>query len=127
LAHNILDGSAGTDANMRNVALFRALRNGADALSVQGDFPTLSDPRHANAYSPLWDAQVGVWTPQAIARGLNKRQTDENQILELAVKGLIAGPNGAPYGSAGFVINRPVLGFLNRQPRADLVANPLSN
>ncbi|MGI8827359.1 MAG: hypothetical protein ACR2JC_17300 [Chloroflexota bacterium] len=127
LAHNILDGPAGTDANMANVGLFRALRNGADSLNVQGDFPTLADPRHANAYSPLWDAQVGVWTPSAIARKLNRRQRDENQILELAVKGLITGPNGAPYGSAGFVINCPVIGFLNRSPKADLVPNPLPN
>ena len=26
--------------------------------------PTLKDPRHAAAYSPLWDAQLGLWTPR---------------------------------------------------------------
>ena len=35
-----------------------ALRNGGDLLNVFGDFPTLADPRHADAYSPLWDAQL---------------------------------------------------------------------
>lgn len=127
LAHNILDSPSGQDANMHNVALFRSLRNGGDSLNVQGDFPTLSDPRHANAYSPLWDAQVGVWTPQAIARKLNRRQTDENQILRLGVRGMITGPNGAPYGSAGFVINCPVIGFLHQVPQGDLIPNPLPN
>jgi len=34
---------------------------------VFGDFPTLTDPRHADAYSPPWDAQLGLWTPKAVA------------------------------------------------------------
>ncbi len=126
LAHVILDGHGSEDAYMDNAGLMSALRNNGDALNTQGDFPTLDDPRHANAYSPLWDAQVGVWTPEAIAKGLNKRQNDENEILRLAVAGLITGPNGAPYGSAGFVINCPVIGFTNQRPTEDLVPNPLS-
>ncbi len=126
LAHVILDGHGSEDAYMDNEGLMSALRNGGDSLNTQGDFPTLDDPRHANAYSPLWDAQIGVWTPDAIAKGLNKRQNDENQILRLAVAGLITGPNGAPYGSVGFVINCPVIGFTNNRPTEDLVPNPLS-
>ncbi|MDQ6694523.1 MAG: hypothetical protein M3014_08905 [Chloroflexota bacterium] len=125
-AHNILDAYGDQDASADNTDMIAALRNGGDSLNTQGDFPTQSDPRHANAYSPLWDAQVGVWTPAAIAKGVNTRQNDENQILKLAVDGLITGPGGAPYGSAGFVINCPVVGFLNRQPIKDLVPNPLS-
>jgi len=127
LAHVILDGHNAEDANMSTMGLLQALHDGGDARNVQGDFPTLDSPRHANAYSPLWDAQVGVWTKAAIAKGLNKLQTDENQILELAAKGLITGPMGAPYGSAGFVINCPVVGFLNARPGADLVPNPLAD
>ncbi|MBA3944238.1 MAG: hypothetical protein H0X37_06695 [Herpetosiphonaceae bacterium] len=127
LAHLILDGHATEDASMANAALIGSLRGDGDTLNVQGDFPTLNDPRHANAYSPLWDAQVGMWTPEAVAQGLNKRQTDENAILTLAVKGMITGPDGAPYGSAGFVINCPAIAFLNKEPSADLVPNPLSD
>jgi hypothetical protein len=55
-----------------------ALRNGGDLLNVFGDFPTLADPRHADAYSPLWDAQLGLWTSKAVSAGLNTRQIDEN-------------------------------------------------
>lgn len=124
-AHTILDAYGDQDANVQNTALIAALRNGGDALNTQGDFPTQADPRHANAYSPLWDAQVGVWTPAAIAKGLNKRQNDENQILKLAVDGLITGPDGMPYGSAGFVINCPVIGFMLQEPLEDLAPNPL--
>lgn len=125
-AHTILDGYGDQDANTQNTAMIAALRNGADSLNTQGDFPTLGDPRHANAYSPLWDAQVGVWTPAAIAKGLNTRQNDENVILKLAVDGMITGPDGMPYGSAGFVINCPVIGFLAQEPAKDLIPNPLT-
>jgi hypothetical protein len=34
--------------------------------------PLLS-PRHADAYSPLWDHQLALWTPKAVKEGLNKR------------------------------------------------------
>lgn len=124
-AHDILDAYGDQDANTQNTALIAALRDGGDSLNVQGDFPTLGDPRHANAYSPLWDAQVGVWTNDAINKGLNKRQNDENEVLKLAVDGLITGPDGMPYGSAGFVINCPVIGFMLQQPTNDLAPNPL--
>ena len=54
--HLVKDGYASTDASADNTALIDALRNGGDLLNVFGDVPTLSDPRHADAYSPLWDA-----------------------------------------------------------------------
>jgi hypothetical protein len=97
-----------------------------DPFNVQGDFPTLASPRHANAYSPLWDVQLGFWTAAAIKQGVNTRQTDENVILNLAVKGLITGPGGAPYGSAGFVVNCPPVAYLDQQPTADTAQNPLN-
>ncbi len=75
--HLVLDGHASEDASAGNTALINALRNGGDLLNVFGDFPTLSDPRHAQAYSPLWDAQLGQWTQKAINAGLNTRQIDE--------------------------------------------------
>ena len=67
-AHLILDGHASEDASADNTALIDSLRNGGDLLNVFGDFPTLNDPRHADAYSPLWDAQLGQWTTRPSAR-----------------------------------------------------------
>lgn len=123
LDHLVKDGLNAQDASLNNPALLTALRNGGDALNVLGDFPSLDDPRHANAYSPLWDAQLGEWTKKAIAAGLNTRQTDENQILNLAFSrpDLLTGPGGAAYGSVGFVINCPIIGFTNHIPTNDLV------
>src|SRR6516225_5025237 len=82
--HLILDGHASEDASASNGALIDALRQGGDLLNVFGDFPTLSDPRHAEAYSPLWDAQLGQWTAKAIQLGVDKRQIDEVQVFNLA-------------------------------------------
>ncbi|MGB8349351.1 MAG: hypothetical protein WCE47_02900, partial [Gaiella sp.] len=72
--HLVNDGHASEDASAGNTALIDALRNGGDLLNVFGDFPTEKDPRHADAYSPLWDAQLGLWTDKAVKAGLNTRQ-----------------------------------------------------
>ncbi len=121
--HLIRDGHASQDASAGDTALIDALRNGGDLLNTLGDFPSLADPRHANAYSPLWDAQFGEWSKKAIDGKLNTRQTDENQILNLAAtrSDLLTGPGGAPYGSVGFVINCPIIGFQDEEPTNDLV------
>ena len=123
LIHLIKDGHATEDASLRNVALLAALRRGGDARNVQGDFPTITDPRHSTPYSPLWDAQLGEWTPKAVKARLNTLQTDENKILNLAASrpDLLTGPGGARYGSVGFVINCPVIAFTDKEPLADLV------
>ena len=121
--HLIRDGHASEDASAGNTALIDALRNGGDLLNTLGDFPSLADPRHANAYSPLWDAQFGEWSKKAVDGKLNTRQTDENEILNLVATrpDLVTGPGGAPYGSVGFVINCPIIGFQDNEPTADRV------
>src|SRR5205085_5094063 len=110
----VKDGHASEDASPDNTALIDALRNGGDLLNVFGDFPTLNDPRHAQAYSPLWDAQLGLWTDKAVKEGLNTRQTDEVQVFNLAATrpDLITGINPAtgqpaPYRATGVDIHCP--------------------
>ena len=111
-----------------NTAFINALRYGGDLLNVFGDFPTLSDPRHADAYSPLWDAQLGLWTPKAITEGLNKRQMDEGQVFNLPPPGPtltgynVATGQPAPYGSVGVDINCAVIGYTATAPTANLAS-----
>jgi hypothetical protein len=131
--HLVKDGQASEDASAGNTALIDALRNGGDLLNVFGDFPTLSDPRHADAYSPLWDAQLGLWTDKAVKEGLNTRQIDEVQVFNLAATrpDLITGIDPAtgrpaPYGAAGVDINCAVIGFTDKAPTANL-ADPVPN
>lgn len=123
-AHLILDGHAAEDASADNTALINALRNGGDLLNVFGDFPSEADPRHAQAYSPLWDAQLGQWTDKAIQEGLDTRQIDENVVFNLAATrpDLLTGAGGTPYGAQGIDINCAVIGFTNKAPTANLVA-----
>ncbi|HEY2473934.1 MAG TPA: hypothetical protein VGI19_03950 [Candidatus Cybelea sp.] len=111
-----LHGNLGKNATLANSSTL------GSPLNVQGDFPSLDDPRHANAYSPLWDAQLGVWTASAVKGGKNVRQTDENQILNLVGDGYLTGPGGAPYGSA-FVVNCPPVAYVNERPDKDLAMN----
>ena len=129
----VKDGHASEDASASNTALINALRNGGDLLNVFGDFPTLADPRHAQAYSPLWDAQLGLWTDKAVQAGLNTRQIDENVVFNLAATRpeLLTGINPAtgqpaPYGAAGVDINCAVIGFTAMAPTANL-ATPVPN
>jgi hypothetical protein len=127
--HLVLDGHASEDASLSNTGLIEGLRHGGDLLNVFGDFPTLADPRHADAYSPLWDAQLGLWTEKAVKQGLNKRQIDENQVFNLAATrpDLLTGVDPAtgkpaPYGAVGVDINCAVIGFTEKAPTANLEA-----
>src|SRR6266536_1434739 len=131
--HLVEDGHASEDASAGNTALINALRNGGDLLNVFGDFPTEKDPRHAQAYSPLWDAQLGLWTDKAVQQGLNTRQIDEVQVFNLAATrpDLLTGIDPAtgepaPYGSVGVDINCAVIGFTDKAPTANL-ADPAPN
>jgi hypothetical protein len=128
--HLALDGHVGDDASLGNTAMIDALRHGGDLLNVFGDFPTLTDPRHSDAYSPLWDAQLGLWTPKAVKAGLNTRQIDENTVLNLAATrpDLLTGVDPAtgqpePYGSVGVDINCAVIGYTAKAPTAALQPN----
>ena len=125
--HLVKDGHAAEDASADNTTLIKALRNGGDLLNVFGDFPTLSDPRHAQAYSPLWDAQLGLWNAKAVQQGLNTRQIDEVQVFNLAATrpDLLTGVDPAsgqpaPYGSAGVDIDCAVIAFISQPPTANL-------
>jgi hypothetical protein len=131
--HLTKDGHVGEDASASNSALIDALRNGGDLLNVFGDFPTMDDQRHAQAYSPLWDAQLGLWTQKAVQQGMNRRQIDEVQVFNLAATrpDLLTGVDpatGQPaaFGSVGVDINCAVLGFLVKAPNHNL-ADPAPN
>jgi hypothetical protein len=110
------DGNLDKDATLANSSTLDT------SVNVQGDFPSLDDPRHANAYSPLWDVQLGQWTDKAVSDGKNTRQTDENEILNLVGQGYITGPGGSPYGGV-FVVNCPPVAYVNNRPSADKAEN----
>ncbi|MCC6858376.1 MAG: hypothetical protein IT158_07440 [Bryobacterales bacterium] len=98
-----INGPRGCD-NPQRQGIDSALLDGRSPLNVLGGIPTV-----ATDYSPLWDANVGAWTDEAIQKAWRSRVIDEFQILALVEAGAITGPGGAKYGSAGFVINCPIV------------------
>jgi hypothetical protein len=98
-----VNGPTGKD-NPQRQGLNSALSDGASPLNVLGGIPTV-----ATDYSPIWDLNPAVWTQQAIARGYRARMTEEFAILGLVEKGFLTGLNGQKFGSAGLVVNCPIV------------------
>ncbi|MGI8550942.1 MAG: hypothetical protein ACR2PL_09180, partial [Dehalococcoidia bacterium] len=78
--------------------------NDRPPLQVIGGIPTVTLD-----YSPLWDLNLGEWTPDAISQGYRARVTEEFQILGLVEQGWITGPMGKPFGSTGIIVNCPIV------------------
>jgi len=90
--------------NPQRQGLNSAIVDGSGPLNIFGGIPTI-----ATDYSPMWDLNLGEWTPEAIKRGYRSRLTEEFQILGFAQRGWITGPGGKKYGSTGIIINCPVV------------------
>ena len=97
------NGPTGKD-NPQRQGLNSAISDGLSPLNVLGGIPTV-----ATDYSPLWDLNPGVWTQEAIEKGIRSRMTEEFAILGMAEKGWITGLDGKPFGSSGFVVNCPIV------------------
>jgi hypothetical protein len=92
------------EINPQRQGLFSALRGEGGPLNVLGGIPTI-----ATDYSPLWDANVGEWTPEAVANNYRSRVIEEFEILGYVRRGFMTGPGGTPYGSSGLIINCPIV------------------
>ena len=80
------------------------LADGYRPNNVLGGIPTI-----ALDYSPAWDANLYEWTDDAINRGFRGQLREEFQVLTFVRDGLLTGPGGAAFGSAGFSINCPIV------------------
>lgn len=60
-------------------------------------------------YSPLWDVHLAAWTSEAIAAGLNSRQSDYGTVQGLVDHGYITGPGGSRFAASGFIVNCPII------------------
>jgi hypothetical protein len=91
--------------NPRRQGLSADLRDGHRPNNTLGGIPTI-----ALDYSPAWDANLYTWTDEAISKGYRQQLREEFQILTYAQDGLITGASAtAPFGSAGFSINCPIV------------------
>jgi hypothetical protein len=94
--------------NPQRQGLSADLADGYRPNNVLGGIPTF-----ALDYSPAWDAQLLEWTPAAVSKGYRAQVREEFQVLTFVQDGLITSPGGAPFGSAGFAINCPIVQRLN--------------
>ena len=90
--------------NPQRQGLNSALMGEGSPLNVLGGIPTI-----ATDYSPLWDINAGVWTEEAIDNEYHSRLTEEFAILGFVEQGWITGLDGAEYGSAGIIVNCPIV------------------
>ena len=90
--------------NPKRQGLSADLANGYRPNNTLGGIPTI-----ALDYSPIWDANLYEWTPEAISKGYREQLREEFQILTFVNDGLLTGPGGKPFGSAGFSINCPIV------------------
>jgi hypothetical protein len=95
-------------ANPQRQGLSADLNDGFRPNNTLGGIPTI-----ALDYSPAWDANLYTWTQDAINKGYREQLREEFQILTFVQDGLLTGPGGAPFGSAGFSINCPIVIRLN--------------
>lgn len=98
-----INGPRGCD-NPQRQGLNAAVTDGEAPFNVLGGIPTI-----APDYSPLWDANIGQWTQEAIDAGFRSRLIDEFQILSFVEFGFMTGPGGVDYGSTGIIINCPIV------------------
>lgn len=83
---------------------FSAIRGEGGPLNILGGIPTV-----ATDYSPLWDVNVGRWTDYAVEAGIRHRLVDEFLYLGQVARGYITAPDGGEFGSAGIIVNCPIV------------------
>jgi hypothetical protein len=98
-----VNGPVGKD-NPQRQGIFSAILDGRSPLNILGGIPTI-----ATDYSPLWDVNPFVWTKEAIDKGYRSRLSEEFDILGKADRGWITGLGGGKFGSAGFIVNCPIV------------------
>ena len=108
VTNGFTNGDLGKSATIKNHpgrnGLNSALRGDGGPLNVLGGIPTI-----ATDYSPLWDVNLGTWTPEAVRDGYRTRWLEEFQILGFAERGLVTGPSGEAFGSTGIIVNCPIV------------------
>jgi len=124
LAHVIVSGANTIDANLQNGLVSEALREGGDAHNILDEWP-VANPVQAHAYGPLWDLQIAVFTPAAVAAGRNGAVTDANELRLMSVQKTVTAPGGVlPVSPVNIVINCPALAFNADPPVGPVIPQP---
>jgi hypothetical protein len=107
LAHLALDGNLSHDATLANAP------SDGSPLNV---LATFNAGPSAAAYTPLWAASVGLWSPAAIAAHRDVQLKGLGDVFAAAGKGDLTAPDGKAFGPSGFVVNCPIVGYVDKAP-----------
>ena len=105
LAFAALHGNLDQPATRANAASLGSPRN------VLASFPTGAT---AAAYTPLWNVVVLAWKPAALGAHRDSVLTGPADIA--AHDADLTGPSGKPVGPVGFVVNCPVVAYVDGAP-----------
>jgi len=97
-------------SNPQRQGLSSALLGEGDPFNIVQEIPTGA---RADLYSPMWDVNLAVWTPKAMAEGKNVAVKDFTEVARLAKEGYVTGPDGAPWGALGIIVNCPIISIDN--------------
>jgi hypothetical protein len=104
LAYAALSGKLSSDATADNSASLRTSRN------ILGGLPAATPT--GGVYDPLWDVNVGAWTPAAVSAHQNVLLTSADDVQKNVDAKRLTGPGGKAFGPAGFAVNCPVIAIL---------------
>lgn len=97
-------------SNPHRQGLSSALLGEGDPFNIVQEIPA---GERAHLYSPMWDVNLAVWTAKAVAAGRNVAVKDFAEVARLAKEGYVTGPDGAPWGALGIVVNCPIISIDN--------------
>lgn len=97
-------------SNPYRQGLSSALLGEGDPFNIVQEIPA---GERAHLYSPMWDVNLAVWTAKAVAAGRNVAVKDFAEVARLAKEGYVTGPDGAPWGALGIVVNCPIISIDN--------------
>lgn len=107
LSSAALDGRLDRNATAANAATLRTPMN------VLASFPTGTS---ASAYTPLWAANIGVWSDAAVAAHKNVQLRASKAFADAAANKTLTGPGGKPFGPIGVNVNCPVIAYIDASP-----------
>ena len=108
LAYAALHGKLNVGATTATSASLRT------SLNILGGLPAATPD--GGVYDPLWNVEIGAWTPAAVAAKKNVRLTSVEAVTAAVAAKLLTGPGGKPFGPVGFAVNCPVLAIGDAAP-----------
>jgi len=114
------NGETGLDNPERQGLNSTIVDGGVDPVNVFPLDPD-NDRRYFNNYSPMWDAHVSQWTPEAIESGQRRAIRGFEDLRGLVERGLVTSFEGSPGEANGFVAGLRATGLIINCP---VIAQP---